>query len=89
MKALVGKVTEEEKKEIQSLFERKNGLAELAKILNADNTELYEKLVKDMGETNTKFQKWWDEMSTKYQWRGTATGNWQINFDTCEIFLNE
>lgn len=89
MKALVGKVTEEEKKEIQYLFERKNGLAELAKILNADNTELYEKLVKDMGETNTKFQKWWDEMSTKYQWRGTATGNWQINFDTCEIFLNE
>ena len=89
MKALVGKVTEEEKKEIQSLFERKNGLAELAKILNADNTELYEKLVKDMGETKTKFQKWWDEMSTKYQWRGTATGNWQINFDTCEIFLNE
>lgn len=89
MKALIGKVTEEEKNEIQSLFERKNGLAELAKILKADNTELYEKLVKDIGETNTKYQKWWDEMSEKYQWRGTATGNWQINFDTCEIFLNE
>jgi CXXX repeat modification system protein len=89
MKALVGKVTEEEKNEIQSLFERKNGLAELAKILNADNTELYEKLVKDMGETNTKFQKWWDEMSEKYQWRGTETGSWEINFDSCEIFLNE
>lgn len=89
MKALVGKVTEEERNEIQSLFERKNGLAELAKILTADNVELYEKLVKDMGETNTKFQKWWDEMSAKYQWRGTATGNWEINFETCEIYLNE
>lgn len=89
MKALVGKVTEKEKKEIQSLFERKNGLSELAKILTADNSELYEKLVKDMGETNAKFQKWWDEKSAKYQWRGTTTGNWEINFDTCEIFLNE
>ena len=28
---------------------------ELAKILTADNTELYEKLVKDLGETGTKF----------------------------------
>lgn len=89
MKALVGKVTEEERNEIQSLFERKNGLAELAKILTPDNNELYEKLVKDMGETNTKFQKWWNEMSAKYQWHGTATGNWEINFETCEIFLNE
>ena len=41
---VVGKVTEEEKGEIQQLFERRNGLNELAKILTADNTELYEKL---------------------------------------------
>ena len=40
---VVGKVTEEEKGEIQQLFERRNGLNELAKILTADNTELYEK----------------------------------------------
>ena len=53
MKKKVGQVTPEEKNEIQSLFERRNGLNELAKILNADNTELYEKLVKDMGETST------------------------------------
>ena len=43
MKKLIGKVTEEEKKEIQTLFERKNGLNELAKILTADNELLYEK----------------------------------------------
>ena len=46
---LVGQVTPEEKNEIQSLFERRNGLNELAKVLTADNAELYEKLVKDMG----------------------------------------
>lgn len=84
---LVGQVTPEERDEIQMLFERRNGLNELAKILTSDNTELYEKLVKDMGETSTKFQNWWTRMSQKYQWESTENGNWEINFDTCEIFL--
>lgn len=87
MKKIVGQVTEEEKNEIQTLFERRNGLNELAKILTADNEELYEKLVKDMGETNFKFDNWWDNMSKKYQWESTEDGNWEINFETCEIYL--
>lgn len=86
-KTPVGQVTAEEKNEIQQLFERKNGLAELAKILTSDNAELYEKLVKDMGETGTKFQQWWDTMAQKYQWESAPNGNWEINFETCEIFL--
>ena len=86
-KKLVGQVTVEEKNEIQTLFERRNGLNELAKIVTADNTELYEKLVKDLGETGTKFQNWWDRMSQKYQWESSENGNWEINFDTCEITL--
>ncbi len=85
---LVGQVTPEEKNEIQALFERRNGLNELAKVLTADNAELYEKLVTDMGETGTKFQNWWDRMSQKYNWESSPNGNWEINFDTCEIFLN-
>jgi CXXX repeat modification system protein len=85
---LVGQVTPEEKNEIQALFERRNGLNELAKVLTADNAELYEKLVADMGETGTKFQNWWDRMSQKYNWESSPNGNWEINFDTCEIFLN-
>lgn len=86
-KKVVGQVTAEEKNEILMLFERRNGLNELAKILTADNGELYEKLVKDMGETGTKFQNWWDRMGAKYQWESVEGGNWEINFDTCEIFL--
>ncbi len=84
---LVGQVTPEERNEIQTLFERRNGLNELAKILTSDNTELYEKLVKDMGETSTRFQSWWTRMSQKYQWESSEDGNWEINFDTCEIYL--
>lgn len=84
---VVGQVTPEEKNEIQKLFERRNGLNELAKILTADNAELYEKLVKDLGETGTKFQSWWDRMGAKYQWESVEGGYWEINFDTCEIYL--
>ena len=87
MKKLVGQVTLEEKNEIQMLFERRNGLNELAKILTADNVELYEKLVRDMGETGTKFQQWWDSMSQKYSWESSENCSWEINFETCEIFL--
>ena len=75
MKKLVGQVTPEEKNEIQMLFERRNGLNELAK------------MIKDLGETSTKFQSWWDRMAQKYQWESAENGNWEINFDTCEIFL--
>ena len=87
MKKKVGQVTPEEKNEIQQLFERRNGLNELAKILKADNVELYEKLVKDMGETSMKFQGWWDRMAQKYKWESAANGNWEINFETNEIYL--
>lgn len=86
-KKVVGSVTEDEKNAIQRLFERRNGLNELAKILSADNVELYERLVKDLGETGTKFQQWWEEMSAKYQWESSENGNWEINFTTNEIFL--
>ncbi|MBQ6747572.1 MAG: CXXX repeat peptide modification system protein [Bacteroidaceae bacterium] len=86
-KKIVGQVTPEERNEIQRLFERRNGLNELAKILTAENGDLYEKLVKDMGDTATKFQDWWNRMAYKYQWERAENSNWEINFDTCEIFL--
>lgn len=87
MKKLIGSVSPEECKEIQVLFERKNGLAELAQIITVDNNDLYEKVVKDMGETTTKFQKWWDTMAQKYSWESVIGGNWEIDFDSCEIYL--
>lgn len=86
-KKLVGQVTSEEKDEIQRLFERRNGLNELAMILTPDKEDLYEKLVKDMGETGVRFQQWWNTASQKYNWEMTENGNWEINFETCEIFL--
>ena len=89
MRKIVGKVTAEEKNEIQTLFERRNGLNELAKIVTSDNNELNEKLVKDLGETGTKFQNWWNRMGEKYQWESIDGSNWEIDFDTCNIYLTD
>ena len=85
----VGKVTAEERDQIQALFERKNGLAELAKIISADSHELYERLVSDMGHTQTQFQRWWDDMAAKYKWELARNGQWEIDFTTCDIYLRE
>lgn len=84
----IGQVTEAEKQEILSLHERRNGLNELAKILTSDNAELYDKLVTDMGTTGTRFQNWWAKMASKYGWESADGGHWEIDFNTCEIFLN-
>lgn len=86
-KRIICNVSAEERDEIQTLFERRNGLNELAKIVTTDNVDLYEKLVKDLGETGTKFQSWWDRMAQKYQWESVEGGHWEINFETCEIYL--
>lgn len=87
IRKIVGQVSLEECQEIQALFERKNGLAELAKIVSTDSVGMYEKLVKDMGETTTKFQAWWDNKAKQYGWEKHPKGNWEINFQTCEITL--
>lgn len=89
MKKCVGCVSEQERDEIQKLFERRNGLTELAKTITADNKELYERIVMDLGETSVKFQNWWNVMSQKYNWESKENFMWEINFDTCEIFLTK
>jgi CXXX repeat modification system protein len=91
IKKIIGKVTVEERDEIQALFERKNGLAELSTTLSSSGAEiqdeLYEKVVKDMGSTSTKFKLWWEKKSSEYSWENVPGGNWEINFETCEIIL--
>lgn len=87
MKQLIGRVTAVERDEIRTLFERKNGLNELAKILTVENAELYERLIRDLGETNTRFQDWWSRMAEKYSWDSDENGHWEIDFSSCTIYL--
>ena len=79
--------TEEEKQEIKKLFERRNGLKELTKILDSSNEELYEKLISDMSTTQEKYKSWWNRMGEKYKWEGMVDGKWEVNFETNDIYL--
>ncbi len=85
----IGRVASEERDIIRYLYEHKNGLLELAKVLTADNAEIYEKVVQDLGQTNIKYQQWWDSMADKYGWEKIDDGRWEIDFESCEVFLVE
>lgn len=89
MKKWVGEVSEEEKNNVRALYERKNGLIELSKIMGItdSNKPQYEKLVTDIVEASINFQHWWDEMSMKYQWENASDGNWEIDFHTNKVYL--
>ncbi len=86
-KKLLGCVSLEERDEIKSLFERKNGLIDLSKSLNDNSMHLYDKIVSDIGLVSTQFNDWWTEKSNKYNWENILGYQWEINFRTCEVFL--
>lgn len=92
---LIGKVSPKERDEIVTLFERKNGLVELVRSLaEADddvlkNSYFYEKIIADMGKTSTKYQQWWDHYAKLYQWESISGYTWEINFETCQVFLQK
>lgn len=87
MKKEIGRVTEEERDEIQRLFEHRNGLNELEMILTADNAELYQRLTEDIAATKSRFGQWWSTMASKYGWESTDGGNWEIDFKNCTVYL--
>lgn len=86
MTKTVGIVTEEERNEIEGLYEKKCALENLMKIVDVNENEpLYNKIVSDYGVTIKQFDRWWEVTSQKYQWKG---GNWGINFDSREISMD-
>jgi CXXX repeat modification system protein len=93
VKKLIGTVSPEERDEIKSLYERKNGLTELFKSLTDidrhETARLYDKLVRDMAETSAKYQAWFDTLSKKYKWENIPGFNWEVNFDNCEVYLTK
>ena len=88
-KKLIGKVTPEQRDEIQALFERRNSLNELFIIVSEDNKDLYDRVVADMDKTQKKFEQWWSDRAAEYNWESRENSHWEINFETCEIYLNE
>lgn len=81
---IIGRVTAEERDNIQQLHERCNGLIELAKCLSSDDGEIYERVIQDIKITKEKYRNWWSAMAEKYNWDKNEN-NWTINFKTREI----
>jgi CXXX repeat modification system protein len=91
-KEKVGSVTTEEKNEILEIFKRKKALEELmASFADKQMSELpgtlYEKIIRDFGDTLHNMEKWWKTMSQKYAWKSSKTGRWEIDFESNDIFL--
>ena len=86
-------VKEEEKQEIQDLFERLNALKSLAMTLADNNLEfekhslLYEKLIKDLQESNRKYEQWWSNIANKYTLDVELLKRATIDFSSNEIFI--
>jgi CXXX repeat modification system protein len=91
----VGKVSARERDEMQTLFERKNGLLELVQSLAQngpgmlDNTAFYEKVVADLGRTTTRSRQWWEEKAKAYGWPSKPGWQWSIDFESCRITMTE
>jgi len=92
---IVGKVTEEEKNEILTLFERKLGLEELAATLESDlltldeKESMQDKMISELGKVKLNLQRWWDKMYEKYKWESIDGHKWNIDFQTCEICITK
>ena len=71
----------------------RNGLLELFKGLkNSDEEErafLTDAISRDLGKVMIQFHGWWEEKSKTNKWESATNGTWEIDFDTCEIFLNK
>lgn len=72
------------------LYERKTALQELINSFNDTamiHDNLYERIVKDLGQTMVAMENWWACTSKKYQWKRHPDSNWTIDFNTNEINL--
>lgn len=91
----IGKVTYKERDEILALFERKNGLLELVRSLAETDNDLlkngyfYEQVVADLGKTSTRHEEWWNKRAEQYRWERLEGHCWEIDFETCRIFVKK
>lgn len=83
MSKVIWTLSENDKNEIQELFEKKTALENLVKAIDPSNEIIYNKLVTDYSKITSLFQKWWSETSKKYNW--VSGEHWSVNFDTNEV----
>jgi len=85
----IGTVEFEEADAIYKIFMRKKALEELDAISEQLTDELKSKLKDDIIRTNVSFNEWWDRIDKKYNFETQETCQWEIDFDTFEIYLTD
>lgn len=71
---------------IKDLFEKNIALENLAKIVDADNQKLYNKLIKDYSKAVHHLESRWNKISRKYDWEGE---NWWLGFEARKTITNQ
>lgn len=92
-KEKIGEVTEQEKKKILRLYERKVALEELG--LTIDGPLLSEEMKNDvkrkieisMVAVEAAIDNWWNEVSVKYNWVFGDERKWEISFISNEVYI--
>ncbi|WP_454055603.1 CXXX repeat peptide modification system protein [Clostridium sp. Marseille-Q7071] len=92
----VGFVTENEKNQIATLYERKLALDELEETLSNDSLDislkklLISKIETDKQKTNEKFNRWWANKNIKYKWKSNEDSSMlSIDFGTNKIYTTK
>ena len=84
----LGTVTIEEADRIRILFRRKRALEELLLTIDfEERSDLYERIIQDLVQTNDQFADWWHEIATNYNWEYSSTNKWSIDFGTRIVTL--
>lgn len=83
----LGVIDERESAELRKMFMRKNALKELFVTISSSETELYNKLINDIIESNQALNIWWQDVAQKYQWSFGQRDQWRVDFLTREIYI--
>ena len=80
-------LNEKEKEEILELFEKKQAMENLAKVINAETDEqLFQNLKNDYLVLMNEYTAWWSNNS---EIKGWEKGNLFIDFSTNEVVMDE
>ena len=79
---MMTQLTTNEKVEFLDLYTRKLGLYELIRLINiAQNEELYNRILMDIGETTRKYDSQWQLIKKKYNYLTYPDKDLNIDYD--------
>ena len=87
------KITEEERDAIADINEKMNALTSLSRtlceenVVYNENSDFYDRIMKDMSKARSEYNSWWKEISKKYNLQPDRLDKYYVNFISCGIYL--